>query len=384
MNDDWNDDGWFDPDEEWYEEFPCDLFLSDLDGEWHDDSVYAGHGPMGAGTDGIYDSHTGSRNPEIWVSRIDASRISYGSALNMYQDYFDRVHDYRTGEFKLPSKGLFYVDQDWRDYYDNEKMNLVCDNYEEIRDTMITDASDYKNQLAEGGLFLTVCVHSSPEAHYFHKANWEYSDEFLNWELSFANPGYGFYNLFACSNCRWVEPNCMGSIYSLFGNGLASVGSAKTGSMLFFSRFNIPLSNGLGWGEAFRLWSNFWINDHGNSTSLRSWFMGMCLLGDATLDLSVQGGIAESEREENEPLTLEIESMSFNQAQIYFVLPEAGHVRLEVFDASGRLTATLLEGMLGKGQHSLSWDCGNAAAGVYFVRVEGDAGSAVGKVVVIR
>ncbi|GAJ16437.1 unnamed protein product, partial [marine sediment metagenome] len=49
------------------EEFPCDLFLMDLDGEWNDTNG-----------DGMYDIHTngsGDTAPEIYVGRIDASNI---------------------------------------------------------------------------------------------------------------------------------------------------------------------------------------------------------------------------------------------------------------------------------------------------------------------
>ncbi|MBD3284755.1 T9SS type A sorting domain-containing protein [candidate division WOR-3 bacterium] len=373
---DWNDNGVFDPEEDWYEEFPCDLYLADLDGDWSDDSIYAGEGPMTEGSDGIYDTHIGTREPEIWVSRIDASRITYRSQLEIYSDYFDRIHSYRIGEFVLPSKGLFYIDQDWHEGFTESEMYRLSDIYEEIRDTMITDTRDYTSRIRRDGLYLTVCVHSGPDAHYFHEVNEKYPDIMYNWELYYQQPQFGFYNLFACSNCRWVEPNSMGSIYSLLGNGLAVVGSAKTGSMLFFSNFNIPLSNGVSWGESFRLWTNNWLEYYGDSRSLRSWFMGMCLLGDGSLQVKGGAGIEEDSVDAVSPIMLETEVLS---GTVRLTLPQSAKTVIEVYDASGRITATLCNEVLSEGQHSFSFD---ALAGVYFVRVSTPDELVVNKIVI--
>ena len=55
-------------------------------------------------------------------------------------------------------------------------------------------------------------------------------------------------------------------------------------------------------------------------------------------------------------------------------LPEVGHVRVEVFDASGRLVQTLVDGDRPAGFSSIQWDGRDregreAAAGVYFARL---------------
>lgn len=381
LNDDWNDNGIFDLDEEQYEEFPCDLYLSDLDGEWRDDSVYAGPGPMNQGSDGVFDSHTGPLEAEIWVARIDASSISYDSELDIYADYFERVHGYRQETFRLPSKGLFYIDQDWsQGYYDTE-MNLVTEDYEEIRDTFITDAKDYRSRIKEQGLFLTVCVHSSPEAHYFQKANIGYADMVYNWEICVSDPKFGFYNLFACSNCRWVETNCMGSVYNLFGNGLAVVGSTKTGSMLHFSFFNQPLAEGYSWGDAFRVWTNYWLTFFPDFGSAKAWFMGMCLLGDATLEMRGYSSVTEPEEFPPEPIVLETKSLFQDMVSVQLGLPQSGMTRVDVFDASGRLFENLCNEILNEGEYTFTFD---APAGVYFVRVSTPFGAQSKKVVVMQ
>jgi hypothetical protein len=62
------------------------------------------------------------------------------------------------------------------------------------------------------------------------------------------------------------------------------------------------------------------------------------------------------------------------QTAITFELPDAGRVRLEVFDVAGRLVATLHDGNLTPGRHRLDWDgldgSGRALpTGTYFCRL---------------
>jgi hypothetical protein len=57
-----------------------------------------------------------------------------------------------------------------------------------------------------------------------------------------------------------------------------------------------------------------------------------------------------------------------------FTLPEAGPVRVDVFDVSGRLVRALADGAMPRGAHALEWDGRNdsghaVGAGVYFYRL---------------
>ena len=74
-------------------------------------------------------------------------------------------------------------------------------------------------------------------------------------------------------------------------------------------------------------------------------------------------------------------------AHVFFRLPEAAPVRLQVFSASGRVIATLADGTLEAGDHSRSWDGTDedqrpVPAGVYFYRLE--AGTRVETQQVVR
>jgi len=61
------------------------------------------------------------------------------------------------------------------------------------------------------------------------------------------------------------------------------------------------------------------------------------------------------------------------QTTIRFNLANAGHVRLETFDLLGRKVATLIDGDLTAGKHSVIWDCSGMPSGIYFYRLsDGD------------
>jgi len=62
---------------------------------------------------------------------------------------------------------------------------------------------------------------------------------------------------------------------------------------------------------------------------------------------------------------------------VHFELPTAATVRVDVYDAAGRLVRTLLDGARAPGRHSLAWDGDDhagrgVASGVYFVRLRVD------------
>ena len=97
-----------------YEEFPVDLFYTDLDGFWSDSLHYEkidGRDTLVAGQDGIYDQHSGDRAPEIWLGRVTASPL--GDEQQLVEHYFDKAHRYRRGELALNVRALIYVDDDW-------------------------------------------------------------------------------------------------------------------------------------------------------------------------------------------------------------------------------------------------------------------------------
>ncbi|HEY3296999.1 MAG TPA: T9SS type A sorting domain-containing protein [bacterium] len=55
---------------------------------------------------------------------------------------------------------------------------------------------------------------------------------------------------------------------------------------------------------------------------------------------------------------------------LVFSLKEAGHVRLGIYDVTGRLVRSLSEGNYAAGTHRLNVDAGDLATGIYFVRLQ--------------
>jgi len=58
------------------------------------------------------------------------------------------------------------------------------------------------------------------------------------------------------------------------------------------------------------------------------------------------------------------------QTTIRYQLPKAGHVKLQVFDLSGRLVQTLVDENQPTGEYSKIWNAENVSSGIYFYRLE--------------
>lgn len=77
------------------------------------------------------------------------------------------------------------------------------------------------------------------------------------------------------------------------------------------------------------------------------------------------------------------------ETEIRFELPQAGSARLAIYDASGRLVRSLIDGMREAGDHRVVWD-GRAdggealAAGAYFYELTTDRGRESRKAILLR
>jgi hypothetical protein len=74
---------------------------------------------------------------------------------------------------------------------------------------------------------------------------------------------------------------------------------------------------------------------------------------------------------------------------IRYALPQAGHVQVSVFDVAGRRVATLVDGVVGAGPHTVQWngrdsDGHAVGSGVYFYRLETPQGQLSRKMVLIK
>ena len=258
-------------------EFPCDLYFADLNGTWND--------PDG---DGKFSEHPTAVEPEIWVGRL-WTPLANGNDAALVNDYFKRNHLYRKGLFGASNKGLAYVDDDWTGFGDCAlDAMLPSANVETITDPTTTDGDRYKGEVQQFRSWAQICVHSSPGGHSF-KIPGAASEWIPNTYLKDTNPPNAlFYNLFACSNALFTQPDYMAGwyIFDKAGgstcNGLAAVGSTKSGSMLTFENFYGPMGSGKVIGDAYVDWWKALGSSH--ALWMRQWFYGLTLLGDPTLN----------------------------------------------------------------------------------------------------
>ena len=260
------------------EEFPIDLYYMDLDGTWTDSD-----------SDGKFDSHTGDVGPEIWVGRLTASSITTcGSEADLLINYFDKNHRYRAlkAPLVLNDRALAYIDDDWAN--GNWDIDDAYPCYTLVDDCSVTRENDYRNRIKTGNYELVhVMVHSWSGGHRFKicSGTWE-PGYYYSSELCSDDPQPVFYNLFACSNARYVDGNYMGGTYIFTPTaGLVAVGSTKTGSMLYFNDFYSKLGSGWNFGDSYLYWFNQRASG-GFAPIEKDWHYGMTLLGDPTLKLS--------------------------------------------------------------------------------------------------
>jgi|GEM_PF-1011232 len=264
----------WDPPED--EQFPCDLYYMDLDGTWTDND-----------SDGLYDLHRDEINPEIWFGRLTASPLTMTgkTEAELLQHYFFKNHLYRTGSLPVNDQALVYVDDDWSEgsWWESEIVGAVYPDRLLVADDTVTVAADYAARLTQYYELIEIWVHSDPMTHHFKIPPGVWHTTLGVGEMVSIDPPGVFYNLFACSNARYVEDNYMAGWYIFHpSGGLAAVGSTKTGSMLFFDYFMNPIASGRTYGEAFLDWVAF-ITSDGVEDWEKCWFYGMSFCGDPTL-----------------------------------------------------------------------------------------------------
>ena len=69
---------------------------------------------------------------------------------------------------------------------------------------------------------------------------------------------------------------------------------------------------------------------------------------------------------------------------IRFSLARSQRVMLDVYDSAGRRVATLADGFMSRGEHRLAWDASKMAAGVYFVRLQGEGRGDFTKIILLK
>lgn len=95
-----------------------------------------------------------------------------------------------------------------------------------------------------------------------------------------------------------------------------------------------------------------------------------------------QTGIGEQSSSTISSLSLNLNSPVTGAASVKFTVSASGQTTLCVFDMSGRLVETLVNGEIAAGEHSVNWGA-DAASGIYFLRLSSQGQSLVRNCVVL-
>ncbi len=284
-----------------YEDFPCDLFFMDMDGDWYDNGA---GGTVGAGN-GKYDVWDDPADEiEIWAGRMRVDTLpQLGDPEDVLNNYFLKNHSYRTGTMPAqadPAQGLIYVDDDWGNMVGDYHGDAWCMRqvYGTGNVTSVFDldsnpgndatASDYKtNHLPLNYQMAFLRSHGYPGGHGFYE---DYRNTF-GWVTTSnyraIDPPALFYSMFVCSGCDYTAE--YGGYASYVGGtaafnqdaGLVSWGSAKTGGMWNDEDFYSVLAEPNAFGPAFVNWFN--ASHAAYAEYAPRWWYGMVLIGDPTL-----------------------------------------------------------------------------------------------------
>lgn len=277
-----------------YESFANDLYYMDVNGSWTDSRTTGGV----AGSNGILDTHTGNVAPEIFVSRMDVSKLAYAGSTqaSLINSYLAKDHAYRQGQLRMPQNGLAYVDDTWSANAAGWGASLkksLAGSVTVVSSPTSTTAADYVNRIASATSpkyeSVYLASHSTFEYHTFSTASGGSEGAVHCWQIENADPQALSYNLFCCSAGDYdsdpSQPYLAGQYVFRSSKGLLAVSPTKTGGMLDLDSYYTPLGNGATYGEAYLQWwqSEFPRNTPENPYRAQDWFYGMTMTGDPFL-----------------------------------------------------------------------------------------------------
>lgn len=313
-----------------YKKWPCDLFFTDLDGEWFDSDM-----------NGIYDTHTGNVAPEIFLARLSACGLSsLGDEVTIIKKQLQKSHNFWwKSSFLISDIALNYIDKDWENSSNFLSTNLNSiygyNNVESIKydSTSVFSPSDYIGRLSQNNYgFTLLAAHSTPTLHWLTNGPIYISNIKFNLSRCYL------FNLFCCSACSWTttSQSYLGGAY-LFNNGatLAVIGSTKIGGMLGGRKMYSQLAS-KNIGESFLYWWNQHCGNNHTSNTI-SWNYGMTILGDPTIllrhkvsDVCVNNLILTSYPIDNMSNLVMFKASESINVSSNFIIPQGVHV---IFDA---------------------------------------------------
>jgi len=194
--------------------YPTPYYYMDLDGIWEDTNQ-----------DYIFDTHTGNTDPEIFVSWLKSNDLTLikQTEVDILQNYFQKVHNYRGGELDFGFKSLYLRDDVFSlvaksDYM--EQFPFV----QEYSSLITTSSLDYESYLDEEYQTVYTLAHSNPWLHGFSEEDeqgqgceWYNGgvcyNSVQNTDIIQIEPKSLFYFLHGCAVGRFTEQDNIANWY---------------------------------------------------------------------------------------------------------------------------------------------------------------------------
>lgn len=248
------------------EDYPLDMFFTALNATFTADGS------------GRYNNWTGDATPVIWMGRIYASRLTYDTEEHLIKSYFQRNHQYRTGQLPVPARGLVCNNVF---YSDDHGMSDLFTNITTMAAGSSNTSYNYKHQLLQGYAFVHLVSHSSPWVNTFFldiNGSIPGGGSVFNFEIPALAPHAAFYFLNACMCARYTERDNLGNWYLFappWGQGV--IASSQTMYAVDdLSDIYSALGNDSCLGDAFLKW-------HKSNYDM---FSATLILGDPTLKVN--------------------------------------------------------------------------------------------------
>lgn len=189
--------------------------------------------------------------------------------------------------------------------------------------------------------------------------------------------------------CQWVAPPSLtDSLCDVFVAGRSSGAWGRATNITSTPLMNesgshlAPFIDGASSGEAFTAFSAYWYQKGVTTHPIVPTAVANIYAAAVPVTISgVEGKVAKAnafELSQNYP-------NPFNPAtSIRFNLSEAGNVSLKVYDVLGREVATLVNGAMSQGAHSVSFNGSDLASGLYIYKLEAGNTTAVKKMMLLK
>lgn len=238
--------------------FPTDLYFSSPSTSWSDSN-----------DDGVFDGHN-SLSVTVPVSRITGTNSEI-------DEYFLKIHRYRSGDLSFSSAGTIFKDDDWSDYRKGSSFGMdyflnKIDLIESLPNSTYVQYSDVVNR---GQTYLYQWIHANPQSLYVQEGS-SYN-RFRFSDINTDSVDVGFINMFDCEAARYTQPNLGMTYLTQTDTTLAVMGSTKKGGNFEPLEFHRSLATDNSWSESYRQWYNT-VGVHDDM-----WYLGMVILGDPLL-----------------------------------------------------------------------------------------------------